>query len=248
MRLCLSSTSVRGRCFWAGSTTVRVRLITSNEFAKLPGLSTRRVIQRDGSAHFKGKLGSGLCLAEGGRRSEERVGYEVGHLGAILHLCSQQPIMVQSWLLNPWDDFVIQKILLFHVLLFAHVEKGQVKVHFQRRNLTSKKWVLPSLNDWISSPNPKMGNSRVHHRVDPDERSQCEKIQSFPRVKEEKSKFVNPDTIQGPKPSSLLKSPLFKRKRRNVFSFWTSSPHCLLSLGQKIFPASARFYFWSPIS
>lgn len=74
MRLCLSSTSVRGRCFRAGSTTVRVRLITSNEFAKLPGLSTRRVIQRDGSAHFKGKLGSGLCLAEGGRRSEERVG------------------------------------------------------------------------------------------------------------------------------------------------------------------------------
>lgn len=101
MRLCLSSTGVRGRCFRAGSTTVRVRLITSNEFAKLPGLSTRRVIQRDGSAHFKGKLGSGLCLAEGGRRSEERVGYEVGHLGAILHLCSQQPMMVQSWLLNP---------------------------------------------------------------------------------------------------------------------------------------------------
>ena len=192
----LSSTSVRGRCFRAGSTTVRVRLITSNEFAKLPGLSTRRVIQRDGSAHFKGKLGSGLCLAEGGRRSEERVGYEVGHLGAILHLCSQQPMMVQSWLLNPWDDFVIQKILLFHVLLFANVEKGQVKVHFQRRNLTSKKWVLPSLAqalsdnnslndliDWISSPNPKMGNSRVHHQADPDERSQCEKIQSFPRVR-----------------------------------------------------------------
>lgn len=111
MRLCLSSTSVRGRCFGAGSTTVRVRLITSNEFAKLPGLSTRRVIQRDGSAHFKGKPVSGLCLAEGGRRSEERVGYEVGHLGAILHLCSQQLMMVQSWLLNPWDDFVIQTIL-----------------------------------------------------------------------------------------------------------------------------------------
>jgi len=51
------------------------------------------------------------------------VGYEVGHLGAILHLCSQQPMMVQSWLLSPWDDFVIQKILLFHVLLFAHLEK-----------------------------------------------------------------------------------------------------------------------------
>jgi hypothetical protein len=86
MRLCLSST------------TVRVRLITSS--LSFPGLSTRRVIQRDGSAHFKGKLGSGLCIAEGGRRSEERVGYEVGHLGAILHLCSQQPMMVQSWLLN----------------------------------------------------------------------------------------------------------------------------------------------------
>jgi len=32
-------------------------------------------------------------------------------------------MMVQSWLLSPWDDFVIQKILLFHVLLFAHLEK-----------------------------------------------------------------------------------------------------------------------------
>nr|POF02745.1 hypothetical protein CFP56_04978 [Quercus suber] len=66
----------------AGRNGIReVRLITSNKFAKLPGLSTRRVIQRDGSAHFKGKLESGLCLAEGGRRSEERVGYKVGHLG-----------------------------------------------------------------------------------------------------------------------------------------------------------------------
>lgn len=139
MRFCLSST------------TVRVRLITSNEFAKLPGLSTRRVIQRDGCAPFKGKLGSGFCLAERGRRSEERVGYEVGHLCAILHLCSQQLMMFHSWLLNPWDEFVIQQILFISCSLSTS-KRGRWRCISKEGiwHRRSESWMI----DWISSPNP----------------------------------------------------------------------------------------------
>lgn len=39
----------------------------------------------------------GMTEGSGGMtRQDVRV-----HLGAILHLCSQQPMMVKSWLLNP---------------------------------------------------------------------------------------------------------------------------------------------------
>ncbi|EEF45981.1 conserved hypothetical protein [Ricinus communis] len=43
------------------------------------------------------------------------------------------------------------------------------------------------------------------------------------KVKEEKSKFVNPDTIQGSKPSSLLKSPAQKTKRLLILNELTKA-------------------------